>query len=146
MSRYYKILGVKENASKNEVKKAYRKLVLKYHPDRNPTEEAKKKFIEIDQAYDAIINNKSSFLLGDELARMKEHTDARIKAIKDLKQKERERINKSIKKKREIREKKQKQYNRFTGIVIALFITGLSALIITKIISEVKQKNRTHYF
>jgi len=52
---FYKILGVEKNASKDELKKSYRKLAMKYHPDKNPGDkEAEKKFKEISAAYDIL--------------------------------------------------------------------------------------------
>ena len=52
---YYEILGVARGASQNEIKKSYRKLALKYHPDRNPdNKEAEEKFKEAAQAYEVL--------------------------------------------------------------------------------------------
>lgn len=48
---YYHVLGVPEDASTLDIKKAYRRLALRYHPDKNPSADAHAKFIEINEAY-----------------------------------------------------------------------------------------------
>ena len=53
---YYKVLGIQRSASSDEIKKAYRKLALKWHPDKNPDnqEEAQSKFQEINAAFEIL--------------------------------------------------------------------------------------------
>ncbi|MGB5202888.1 MAG: DnaJ domain-containing protein, partial [Eudoraea sp.] len=54
---YYKILGINKKASENDIKKAYRKMARKYHPDLNPGDkEAEKKFKEINEANEVLSN------------------------------------------------------------------------------------------
>lgn len=55
MKDYYKILGVDKGATDSEIKKSYRKLALKYHPDKNPNDKnSEEKFKEISEAYDVL--------------------------------------------------------------------------------------------
>src|SRR6187455_1990755 len=52
---YYKVLGVERKASADDIKKSYRKLARKYHPDINPgNDEAEAKFKEINEAYEVL--------------------------------------------------------------------------------------------
>jgi DnaJ-class molecular chaperone len=54
MNDLYQILGISKDASQEEIKKAYRKLALKWHPDKNKSSEAEEKFKEINQAYEIL--------------------------------------------------------------------------------------------
>lgn len=57
-SECYRILGISEGASKTDVKRAYRRLAKRYHPDKNVGPLAAKKFIAINEAYETLLENK----------------------------------------------------------------------------------------
>src|SRR6266702_6255366 len=54
---YYEVLGVGRNASEEEIKRAYRKLAVKFHPDKNPDDpHAEERFKELAEAYDVLMD------------------------------------------------------------------------------------------
>ncbi|XP_071508166.1 dnaJ homolog subfamily B member 5-like [Diadema antillarum] len=55
---YYKVLGISKDAGDDEIKKAYRKMALKYHPDKNKSKGAEEKFKEIAEAYEVLSDKK----------------------------------------------------------------------------------------
>ena len=63
---YYDLLGVSKNADANEIKKKYKKMAMKYHPDRNKDnkEEAEKKFKDISNAYNVLTDpQKNKYMI-----------------------------------------------------------------------------------
>lgn len=55
---YYEVLGVAKNATSDEIKRAYRKLALQYHPDRNKTKEGEVRFKEVTKAYEVLSDSQ----------------------------------------------------------------------------------------
>jgi len=62
MKDYYPILGVNRTASAEEIKRVYRRLAVKYHPDKNPDPEAEALFKEINEAYDVLSDPEKKWL------------------------------------------------------------------------------------
>src|ERR671932_1645491 len=60
MPNYYEVLGVSQDASQDEIKRSFRNLALKYHPDKNRnSEESKQKFMKIVEAYEVLSNEQA---------------------------------------------------------------------------------------
>jgi hypothetical protein len=60
LGKYYKLLGLKPNASRDDVRKAYRKLAMHYHPDRNSSPTAEHKFLVVTEAYEILSGKRSA--------------------------------------------------------------------------------------
>ena len=68
---YYEVLGVSRSSSDQEIKSAYRKLALQYHPDRNPgNKEAEEKFKEAAEAYSVLSDAQKRAILAENPGRL----------------------------------------------------------------------------
>ncbi len=125
MKRYYEILGLNEGATKEEVKKAYRMMAMKYHPDVNPGEGAKKKFLEIIEAYEYLTGirkmNRGVGMNPDDLQKfydlMKKAAEEKAKA------QYRQRV-KEFRKRQE--QKQSAEFQKAIFILIGIVIVGLA--------------------
>jgi DnaJ-class molecular chaperone len=66
LNDYYEILGLPVNSSVDEIKQAYRKKARLYHPDINPSPDAKDLFINITEAYEFLISNHDKIITDDQ--------------------------------------------------------------------------------
>lgn len=56
--KYYDLLGIPETASENDVRKAYRRMAMQFHPDKNPSPHANERFIQLTEAYEIILGKR----------------------------------------------------------------------------------------
>ena len=54
---YHRILGIKQNATDDEIKKAYRRKAMEYHPDRNSSPDSQEMFIRVTEAYEYLMSH-----------------------------------------------------------------------------------------
>lgn len=99
-AKYFKLLGIAPTTDKNKIKKAYRTKALSYHPDKNPSEDAQKKFIEINEAYEAL----TGIHYKKESAKVRPKTAEEIKA---------EKIERAKKQRRKMEEREQERDRRY---------------------------------
>lgn len=66
---YYRILGIRQGASDDEIRRAYRKKALEYHPDRNPSPEAEGMFIRVTEAYEYLTSHPHGRNISEEEVR-----------------------------------------------------------------------------
>ncbi len=138
---YLNILGLKNNASEEAIKKAYRRKALQYHPDKNNTEAAQNKFIEVNQAYQFLSNPDNA--VKEEIIVEPNPTDKfydkRFK--KEVSKEELDKRAERTKKFQEIKEFREKHileigyhqlkhsFMNWLSIVIALFSFGIAIFI-----------------
>jgi curved DNA-binding protein CbpA len=80
---YYDILEIDKNSDENEIKKSYRKLAVKWHPDKNPDnkDDAEKKFKEISEAYQVLSDPQKREIYEKALRIGKEHVGALVNTL-----------------------------------------------------------------
>lgn len=139
MLKYYRILDLKPGVSEAEVKKAYRKKAQEYHPDKNKSEDAKDKFLAVQEAYQVLTSPpalKKKRYSPEDLANELE---------KRLKNEERERLKEKLRKKRQ--EEQQKLVNspiykifvKFKRLVSYLTVGIAINMILTPIITYIME-------
>jgi hypothetical protein len=129
---YHKVLGLSPGATRKQIKTAYRKMALLYHPDRNVSAGAKQKFQEISEAYDYLMDHPDT---GTDQASSYEDWVAA-----EIMRRERERMKQHARARREQKKREEEYFNRpewhdpilflkYTGNVLILLF-GLSAVIL----------------
>lgn len=99
MKKYFQILGLPETASQDEIKKKYRKLAMRIHPDRNPSPKAKEDFLQLTDAYEILIGKKPAPRTSRSISKSAEKSSTdRVKEARQriFEQQEKERLENEI--------------------------------------------------
>lgn len=126
----YQVLGLTHEVSKEEIKRAYRKMALQYHPDRNTSKEAAAKFIEINQAYDMLMQDHTDYQLYLEMLRQQYQKQAEADRIykqrlyQILKEREEEMRQQNDKVENDI-----KFYSLLIAVILALIYTIVNLIV-----------------
>jgi len=119
---YYEILDLPDGASKQEIKKAYRKLAFKFHPDKNKSEGSDTRFLEISEAYEMLMSPISkNFKKQSKEQQKKQREDELKKARERAKENLRKRYN-DLKKQEEKEQSKQYVIGIYIFVSIVLLI------------------------
>lgn len=125
MRNYYKILGLPANANKQEIKKAYRKLAFKYHPDKNKESGSDARFLEISEAYEVLMASKTrDFKKKSKDQQKKQHEEEIEKARKRAKENLRKRYN-------EFKKQEEKEQSKQYLIGIYIFVSIVLLIIVS---------------
>lgn len=116
MKRYYEILGLPEGAGKNDIKRAYRKLALQYHPDHNKSPGAREHFLQLTEAYNYLLDPPQLF---SDLSKKKAEEERKKRAQEMAKKAARQRYA-AFKRKQEIEQ--SKSYSQGVSIFVGLLL------------------------
>jgi len=127
LKKYFQILGLPDTASQDEIKKKYRKLAMRIHPDRNPSPKAKEDFLELTDAYEILIGKKPAPRTSRSISKSAEKSSKdRVKDARQriFEQQEKERLENERYFQNLFRGRKWKilRFSSFMGVLLTLLI------------------------
>jgi hypothetical protein len=89
LRRYYTLLGLQEGATEQEIRRKYRSLAMRFHPDKNPSPAAKEKFIQLTEAYEILLKKRDAKSIKTEVRPKSKTAEERVKEAKKRYQEQR---------------------------------------------------------